>query len=518
MNIIELTNNRMYFNVDKYELEMLEDSRFSRLKMYIVHDKLNNNKSTMDISVIKDAEDSLINIPILANIIEADEDFGEHDMEYDEEEDRIEFIEKPIGLIPAVNHNYHYEDIDGKTYAVVYGYIWNIYAQDAASIINRDKDIKLSVEMLIDDSKYDEKTKILDIKKFRYTGITLLGKKYETGMVNAHALLQTFAKTSEDSATHLDELNNYLMKFSVTDQGVDLNNSNFDIDNLEKEEDLQVPKRKEEIAMHFKLTSNQLNDELERVLRGYKFVTKNWYGESVERDCYYLRDYDESFIYFVDVKENYLNKKAPYSMKGDNVEIDFTEAKRIKYSPVDWSEGDDEEANVIVGFSSVLETESTEKVNQLKDEIETLTTTFTTQLSEKEDSILEMGKVITEVEAKFSQSSQLLEEKEKEIEKLNEEISKFKQAEDDEKVEALFAEYALLVTEEEKNDLKEKRAQFSTFELFQKEFKSFVCDRVVNKAKEHKVNFITMGLHNESEEDVKESKKELSHWDRLQQK
>ncbi|MCR8641536.1 hypothetical protein NV379_02600 [Paenibacillus sp. N1-5-1-14] len=512
----------MYFDIEKYELEMLEDTRFSKLKLYLAHSGLNNNKSTISLSVLqsKDVENSVINAPILAHIIKEDDDFGEHEMEYDEDSEKINYIEKPIGVIPAINHSYHYEEIDGRTYAVVYGYIWNVYAQDAVEIIQREQNIKLSVEIVIDESKFNNTTKILDIKKFRYTGVTLLGKKFETGMIGAHAVLEKFSKTNKDKfSKNLDELNNYLLTFSNNEIDINMQNVFSKTSKYETEEDYVVPKSKEEIAIHFKLTSNQLNSEISKVLREHKYITRNWCGESVERECYYLTDYDESYVYYVDAEDSYLNKKAPYKLIGDNVEVMFKESKRIKYSPVDWVEGEDEEISVMSEFSATLESESAEKFKLMKEENETSKSTYSSKLSEKDDLILEMAKTIKEIEAKFSQADKNIQEKNDEIKKMSEVISKYKQDEDDEKVEILFAEYVSLITEDEKKNLKEKRSQFSTFEGYEKEIKSFVCDRIVKKAKDHKMNFISMGiLHDHQDDENKDEKKEQSHWDRLEKK
>lgn len=516
----EPTNKRLYFDVEKYVLEPLEDGRFTKLKMYVVHDGINNNKSNIDLSVLQNetTEASILDIPVLAHISTDDSDFGEHEMDYDEESQTITYIEKPIGLISSAKHDYHYEEIDGKTYAVVNGYIWNVYAQDAVDIINRDENIKLSVELVIDESIYDKKTKILDIKKFRYTGVTLLGKKYGTGMVNAHAELERFSQSNEYTEK-VEELNNFLMRFSQDDEQ-ESDNSDLDSTNkLNKEEDKNtVLKKKHEVAALFKLTVNQLYSELSRAMSKNTYITKNWYGESVERECFYLNDYDESFVYFVDVKENHMNKKAPYSLVGDNVTIDFEKSTRIKYSPIDWEDGtnEEDEINVINSLMSSQESigvEALAKIEEVKVEKESLTVEFSEKIAEKDESIIQMGKTISEMELKFSSVEQSLSEKDEKILSLESDIAKYKEIEDIEKVESLFVEYSALISEDEKREFTEKRATFSSFDDFEKEVKSYVCDRLVKKAKEHKMNFISMGLPVDNE--TPEDKKPQSLWDRL---
>ncbi|ASA22747.1 hypothetical protein B9T62_19260 [Paenibacillus donghaensis] len=486
--------------------------------MYVTHDGINNNKSNIDLSVLQSeiTESSILDIPVLAHILTEDEDFGEHEMEYDEIEKKITYIEKPIGLVSSKNHNYHYEEVDGRTYAVVDGYIWNVYSQDAIDIINRDENIKLSVELVIDESIYDKKTKILDIKKFRYTGITLLGKKYGTGMVNAHAELERFSETDEFS-DKIEELNTFLMRFSQnSEQEPGDEKSNLESYTLSKEEDKVVLKKKQEIAALFKLTVNQLYSELSRAMSKHTYIDKNWYGESVERTCFWLNDYDESFVYYVDVKDNYMDKKAPYSLDGDNVNVDLDNCSRIKYSPIDWEDGmsdEDSETSATREMMSSLETEALSKLEEIKVEKETMTTEFTEKITEKDESIIELGKTIAEMELKFTTSEQLLVEKDEAISSLTSEIAKYKEEEDIEKVDSLFVEYSALITEDEKRELTEKRATFSTFNDFEKEVKLFLYDRIVKKAKEHKMNFISMGLPIDNE--APDDKKTQSLWERL---
>ncbi|WP_191089449.1 hypothetical protein [Paenibacillus spiritus] len=501
----------MFFEIEKFNLEMLEDDRFSKLTMYIAHDGINNNRSNIDLSVLEEAANSVVNIPILAHIETEDNDFGEHEMEYDEETDKITYIEKPIGLIPSSNNDYHYEEINGKTYVVVSGYVWNIYSEDAANIINRDKDVKLSIEIEIDEKSYDKSSKILDIKKFRYTGITLLGKKYGTGMVNAHAVLETFSDK-------ISELNNFIMKFSSNVSSDNQFNEHSNIHKYQKKEDDLVPKTKQDIAASFKLTANQLYEEIQRELSECKYITQNWYGETVERCTYYLNDYDESFVYYTDVKDECITKKAPYSMDGDNVMIDFSNSKRIKYSPVDWEEGtgveEDSEGDVIGEFSSVLEKESVEFVKKLTKENENIVTKYTKEIAAKEEAIINMNKTIEEYETNFSATKENINELEAKVDSLTSEISKYKETEENEKIDELFVEYSSLISDEEKSTLLEKRSKFSSFSDFEREVKSFVCDRIIKKAKEKNMNFISMGINHE---DYKEEKPK-SHWDRLNEK
>jgi hypothetical protein len=498
-----MSNERMKFHITNYSIEPVEDDRFTRLKMYVMHDGINKNGSDFPLSAIEDAEGSILDIPILAHIFESEEDFGEHEMEYDEETDKITYIEQKIGVIPSLKNNYHYEDIDGKRYVVVYGYIWNIYSADAVEIINRDQDIKISMEAILDDTKYDFKTKILNVKKFRYAGITLLGKRYGTGMYNTHAQIENFSSSGEFDSK-VSELNNFLMTFSEKENEVknvieneilgevqeDLS-SNFAKDIFEETKEINkevksVPKKKE-IAATFSLTSMQMYGELSRVLSEITYIGQDWMGNACERSKYYLRDFDANFVYVVDCMNDYMDMKIPYSMSGDNFALDCENASRIKYAPTDWDganedpDYNEEDEIVVMSLTKQIQDEGMAAIQTVKESMQAeFSLQLETKLSEKD-----AEKETEKQDAVFAINAKL-EEKQVELEGLQSqlnELAEYKQFSIDsvrkEKVDSLFKAHVKHFKQEEIDELREKEPTFATFELFEKEFKSFAYDRIV---------------------------------------
>lgn len=524
-----MSNERVKFHVAKYSIEPLEDDRFTRLKMYVMHDGLNKNGSYFPLSAIEDAEGSILDIPILAHIFESEEDFGEHEMEYDEETDEITYIEQKIGVIPSLKNNYHYEDIDERRYVVVYGYIWNIYSADAVEIINRDQDIKISMEAILDDTKYDFKTKILNVKKFRYAGITLLGKKYGTGMVNTHAQIENFSINGEFD-NKVSELNNFLMTFSDNENGVenvtenetlgevkeDLS-SNFAIDIVEENNEINkevksVPKKKE-IAATFSLTSMQMHGELNRVLEEMTYIGKDWMGNACEKSKYYLRDFDASFVYVVDCMNDYMDMKIPYSMTGDNFTLDCENASRVKYTPTDWDGviEDPEDEIMVMSLTKQVQDEGLAAIQSVK---ESTQAEFSLELNAKVDE-----KETEKQDAVFAINAKL-EEKQVELDGLQaqmNELAEYKQFSIDsvrkEKVDSLFVAHVKHFKQEEIDELREKEPTFATFELFEKEFKSLAYDRIIQ------ANSDTKPLHTfvEIPENIKQEQVDLPKtiWDKL---
>lgn len=185
-----------------YEVdESFDSEKFIKMRLRICHNGENPNGSYFELEDMKRAMGSLSNIPILAHVIE-DEDgnpqFGGHDMileksKMGDDDYKLIYLETPIGLVPESN-NYVIEEHDGRNYVCCNGYVWREYSNWAEDIIERDKDVKLSMEIIVDKFEYDAKKKYFKIIDYRYQGITFLNKDYGTGMIDAMATTETFSE------------------------------------------------------------------------------------------------------------------------------------------------------------------------------------------------------------------------------------------------------------------------------------------------------------------------------------
>ena len=184
-----------------YSLEEDYDTeRFIKMRLRICHDGVNPKGTSFDINDINSAKDSLKNIPILANVIFDEDDqpqFGSHDMDIEEDkvnsgEYKLVYKEVPIGVIPETN-NYEVSEYDGKKYVFSDAYIWRGYSNYAEDIIKRDKNIKLSMEIDVNEFSYNAAQQVYNITDYKYTGITFLGNDIGTGMKNALATTECFA-------------------------------------------------------------------------------------------------------------------------------------------------------------------------------------------------------------------------------------------------------------------------------------------------------------------------------------
>ncbi len=197
--------NKQYFSVPvKYNnLEQLQiDDLKIPVEILVMHDQINLNQSNFDFEVIDNeiTKESIKNIPILGYIKKIDgsdeQDFAGHEMEVSFTTDgiKITYLERPIGVIPETN-SYEYVEKDGKKYVKVVGYLWKDYLNDGYEILQENPNKSVSMEIVVDSYEV-KKDGIVDIKAYRYTGITVLGDDVLPGMSGAN--MQVIGQFSEN--------------------------------------------------------------------------------------------------------------------------------------------------------------------------------------------------------------------------------------------------------------------------------------------------------------------------------
>lgn len=191
------------------------------------HIDLNRNGSFISETNMMTALPSFSNRPILGHIIQKDDgsyDFDSHNMEIVEDpwnkgEQRVNYIEKPIGIIPeSCNAHLEYDEEKDKTYVIVNGYIFEDYGNGAADIIREKGGTKVSVELGIKKFSFNAEKKYLEIEDFIFMGVTALGEDVGEGMIGSNLQIADFSA----SATYekilleaLDNLNNILSNFQI---------------------------------------------------------------------------------------------------------------------------------------------------------------------------------------------------------------------------------------------------------------------------------------------------------------
>ena len=166
-------------------LNFSEDNEANpNVKMQILHEGVNPKGTSFTKEAIEAAKATIYDKPILA-YVKYDEngeplDFGEHEMilvpkvvngrrSYE-----IKYIEQPIGTF-SQNFDLSYEKGEnGKEYLTATGTIWNRYCKDAYNLL-KEGDKSVSMEINILESEKDKYSGVLNISKFEFLGVTILG-------------------------------------------------------------------------------------------------------------------------------------------------------------------------------------------------------------------------------------------------------------------------------------------------------------------------------------------------------
>jgi len=331
-------------SIVEFEVDDSYDSdSFLKLKLKVAHDGQCPKGFNFSKESLENAAPTIVNKPILARVVfdsEGNPQFSGHDKHIEtdyKKEVRIIYDEVPIGIIPEVNeYKVEYDKNTNTSYAYCYGYIWKKYSNYALDIIERDKDIKLSMEINIEKFKIDSKTKEKIVTQFKYDGITLLGNNRTPGMKNASATTE-FDLNSENEVKDenikeylhefISEFKNLITEFDNSKEGGNVqlkektehveetvdNQNTENFENTEKEETKVVEENHEEPVTDskenfeaentsneetkaeekedFELTSNELRNKLEKAVRVLFRKLPNTYG--------YLQDYDSKYVYYI---------------------------------------------------------------------------------------------------------------------------------------------------------------------------------------------------------------------------
>ncbi|MFD0587811.1 hypothetical protein ACFQZE_07335 [Paenibacillus sp. GCM10027627] len=440
----------------------IEDTRFLKGKLWVMHTGLNPNRSAFEKSVIEASVHSLANIPIVGfiqanNVNELDFRGHEQRLVIDDNGVRIEYIGRPYGLVPESNNAQFETKLDSngveRDYLTVEVLLWRKFPE-CIEIVERDGTVNHSMELHPPsiEGSFDS-NKVFQFSKFAFEALCLIGRDVPPAMVgslleqytkntsqttmftelltefNAH-----FAKYQENNSSALsekdvvenkggdnvDEKLELFTKYSTLNE-VDIaelkaNIENYSIEELEtKLQELSEFKQNEEdneredAPSNFTLTAQQTEQEIRKTLSSEKF-TDRW-GDSV-RSFYYI-DHDSNRVYAEDVQNSYTPVGLNYAVNGDFITIDFTTKKRIKFVPQDM-EGEQE---VLTSFVSLersefetekVKTDFNEKIETCKTELGNLQTEFTT--------LKEVNETIQTKLTKFSETN--IEQLQQEVETL----------------------------------------------------------------------------------------------------
>lgn len=322
------------------------------------HDHVNLNKSNINEDTFQENTKSIPYRPILANIVENEDgtkDFGSHDFTIETDADgneKITYQERPVGVIKK-EYSIEYDKEAGVNRAVIQGYLWEGYCQDAVDIMQRREKVDCSVELSIRELSFNAKDKVLNLDDYYVSGLTLLNENVGPGMAGSNVELADFEKQPDYTYTNFDintklfemleKINSTLSDFNnkTTADGKEDNQVNKFEELLKKYgktvdditfayEDLSDEELEAAFAEAFEADPEGDHTEPEKFVKSFElshsdircalYNLLNSYEEA-DNDLYFINSvYDSHFTY-----ENWDGAKIfgqDYKKDGDNVSFD----------------------------------------------------------------------------------------------------------------------------------------------------------------------------------------------------
>lgn len=233
-------NKFMKFPVRFEKIESIDsnDTRFTKVKIFLMHLGQNYNGSVFEKEVVQTAIPTLQYIPIVGFIEEnqfGEKDFSDHryviiiNSKGDYEE---KYLGVPYGVIVSNgDNNAHFETVmcdDGyeREFLVVEGLLWNMF-KDSKMIMERDFRKGHSMELWNpEDSEFTgEETNPVDgyinenglfvFTKFSFRAACILGDQYEPAMINSSVVINNTKFTMADFLKEMQsEINDKFTKFA----------------------------------------------------------------------------------------------------------------------------------------------------------------------------------------------------------------------------------------------------------------------------------------------------------------
>jgi len=451
----------------------VNDTRFQKVKIWLMHLNENYNGSFFDKSIVEKALPSLANTPILIYVeknSEGEKDASDHRSVLVKEDGqyKIKYIGQACGTIPESN-NAKFEmrvcdDGIEREFVTVEGLLWTKF-DDPIDIMNRDKVKAESMELDENYSGQFESDNLFHFTEFKFYGACILGKNVYPAMQNAsieidfsyevfHKEIQekmeqfkqfsmTQSSTSEvdnissnkeeGGKSLVDEKLELLKKYSLTLEGI-----SFKIDELSLEE------IESKIKEHFSMLQSQKCEELANALRVEKY--KDRWGDEYSRYSYV--DCKDNMVFAYDRQENWNLYGFTYSMNGDKVIIDFVSKIRKKFDIVDFVEGESIIFNLLP--QEAVEYALNDREKEISQKPNADFDALKIKVSEYESTIEILNTEIGTLKTSNEELSNYKDKKELDIhtEKINEVFSDFEEnLKDNEK-------YALLKSEVEKDIMK----------------------------------------------------------------
>lgn len=210
----------IFQKVEEFEKE---DSRFIKIKIWLMHTGINFNGSAFSKESVNKAVPTLANTPILSFIeanAEGEKDFSDHRMELHRSEDgeyKFNYLGVAVGVIPETN-NAHWEmrvtdSGEEKEYLVVDALMWTKW-DDPTDIMATRGTTAQSMELADNYSGTIDNDGIFHFETFSFFGACLLGEGVQPAMENSTAELQFADNTKATQKTIENKLQEFYTLFS----------------------------------------------------------------------------------------------------------------------------------------------------------------------------------------------------------------------------------------------------------------------------------------------------------------
>ena len=328
----------------------VEDDRFTKVRIWLMHTGLNENNGVFDKEIVNDAIPTIEYCPIVGFIEENidGKDFTGHKYVLTKDENGIhrKYIGHAYGVVLSnEDNNAHYEirtcdDGIDREFVVVDGLVWNVF-EDTKKILDRDMIKKHSMELYPESvDGYEDEDGIFHYTKFSFRAACILGNdmQYEPAMQNSTVEVQDFTITD-----FVKQIQNEISDKYVTFTKMVSEDTNIEID--------KGGMRTMAAKTDFQTVMQQFND-ISTTVSQFEVFEDRW-GDAVPR--YYAVDIQDNEVIVVDRKNNYQYVGLPFTMNGDKAEIDFANGNRKKICYENYEEGTNDVPEGAFDFGNHIE-------------------------------------------------------------------------------------------------------------------------------------------------------------------
>lgn len=392
-------NKRIDVQFEKLSEYNVGDTRFTLVKVWLMHLGLNLNNSIFNKEPVEKAIPSLANTPILAYIERndnGDEDFSDHreGLEIEKGKIKVKYKGSAYGVIPESNEAKFEKKIcaDGieREFLTCKGLIWNKFS-DATDILSRDvyKDESMELSDSYTGSFNADGNFVFDT--FYFDGACFLGNGVQPAMTGA-CIEINFAMN--EIKAKLDQFNTYINNQPSNDvdnkedfekggqETLELENNVEEVNENEIDEEGTVDVNKEilepeqenteetfssnnETEITFSSTYVQKRKALDNALVGS--VEKDENGDIISEISYWVVDFDDAYVYvekYVWSKGDGESENGRFSYTFDEMSMEATISGEFEKMFVTWLTAEENEAIAVQREQYSVEIERLKKFEQ----------------------------------------------------------------------------------------------------------------------------------------------------------